>query len=176
MLNNIIVKYDIIEMMQFYWESKKDKQKLPDSYFIDIANKDDMKVLYNDDFTEESVRRVLSAVMNNEIVNNATKAESRFWNNNMWMLEDLEIMRAMMQPMKQLNLDELYDEFKDESKYDEIEIVFLPGHLEQEYIVDNVYYFNFFKMSPDPMDPLHITINDQEVHDYFLEVARDILG
>ena len=176
MLENIKVKFDIIEMMQFFWESKKDKQKLTDSYFIEIADNDDMKILYDDDFDEESVRKVLSAVMNNEIVNHPSKKESRFWNYNMWMLEDLKILHAMMKPMKQLNLDELYDEFKEDSKYSELEIIFVPGHLDMDYVDGNKYYFNFFKMTPDMMDPTHITIEDKEVKEFFLDKAREILG
>lgn len=176
MLKNIKIKFDLIEMMQFYWESKKNREKLPDSFFIEIAQNPDMEILYDDDFDAESVRRVLSAVMNNELVNHPTKKESRFWNYNMWMIEDLDVMRAMMQPMKQLNLDELYDEFKEDSKYSELEVVFVPGHLDKEYIDGNTYYFNFFNLTPNVEDPSHIQINGQEVKDYFLDAGREILG
>lgn len=175
MLKSIKIKFDIIELMQFYWESKASKDKLPDSYFLEIAARDEMKVLYGEDFDEQSVRKVMSAVMNNEPLNNATKKEGRFWNYNMWMLEDLNIMRAMIQPIKQLNLDALKEEFKVDSKYEDLEVVFVPGHIEKEYINDNVITFNFFQMSPQPEDPTHILIDGKEVTDYFMDKAREVL-
>lgn len=176
MLKNIRIKFDIIELMQFYWESKVGRDKLPDSYFLEIAARDEMKVLYREGFDDQSVRKVMSAVMNNEPLNQGTQIEGRFWNYNMWMIEDLNVMRAMFQPIKVLNLDELLDEYKDESKYEDLEIIVIPGHMEREYIEGNTLYFNFFQMMPDFEDPTKVKIDGKEVKEYFLDKAREILG
>jgi len=64
----------------------------------------------NKDFNEESVRKVLSAIQNRELLSGASKEEKRFWNNNMWMMEDLELPKLMAKPIKVLNVNHLIDE------------------------------------------------------------------
>ena len=106
---NIIVKNDILEMMLYIWDSVSQREKIAESFLVEVANNEDMKYLYDDDFTKESVRKVLSAISNRELMNKPTKKESKFWNNNMWMLEDLEFTRMMVSPVKSLNLDSIKD-------------------------------------------------------------------
>ena len=81
-----------------------------------------MAVLLGEDFSRESIRKVLSSITNREVLSSKTKAEGRFWNNNMWMLEDLGLTAAMLAPVKQLKGEDLGE--------GDLRIIFIPGHLE----------------------------------------------
>ena len=136
-MKNIKIDFDVLEMMIFFWESVASKDKMGDDYFMSIAEKPQMEVVYNEDFSKDSVRRVMSAISNREKLNNRTLSESRFWNNNMWILEDLQTMHNMMAPIKTLNLAELTEKYKASTKFDEIELIFIPAHAEEFYIKGN---------------------------------------
>ncbi|MFV0498679.1 MAG: hypothetical protein ACK5NF_01395 [Bacilli bacterium] len=131
---------EVIEMMLFFWHSTKDKEKVSDIYLNDIANREEMKIVYNDEFDAESVRKVLSAITNREVLSSRTKTEGLFWNNNMWMTEDLGVTQAMIDPIKALNLDEF--DFDGE-------VIFVPGHSDVYYLDGNKLYINFFKVMVD---------------------------
>lgn len=175
-MNTITVNLDVVEMMLFFWQSIAERQKIADSFMWEVAEKEDMQYLYNENFTKESIRKVLSAISNREILNHPSKEESRFWNYNMWMLEDLENMNNMVIPIKRLNLDDLKSELKDiNTKYDKLEVVFIPGHLEEYYIDENKIIINFFKIQVDFMDSLLVKISDKTIKEYIEEKAREAL-
>lgn len=69
----IVIKREILEMMLYIWDSVHQKEKIADSFFIGLADETDMKYLYDEDFTKESVRKVLSAISNRELLNKPTK-------------------------------------------------------------------------------------------------------
>ena len=64
LIKTIRVSFDTIEMMLFFWQSVAEKEKVSESYMIDIAEKEEMKYLYGAEFDKESVRKVLSAISN----------------------------------------------------------------------------------------------------------------
>lgn len=176
MINSITVKLDTLEMMLFFWQSVAEKQKVADSFLWEVAEKENMKYLYNDDFSKESIRKVLSAISNRELLNNPTKAESRFWNYNMWMLEDLENMNNMVNPVKKLNLDDLKENLKDtKTDYEKIEVAFIPGHIEEYYIDENKVVINFFKLMVDFMDPTKVNISGKPLKEYVEEKIKEAL-
>lgn len=175
MLKSIKVNFDIIEMLQFYWESIASRDKVVDSYFAEVAAKPAMKSVYNEEFTNESVRKVLSAIMNRERVNNPTKQESKFWNNNMWMLEDLDNMRNMLQPIKVLNLDELKEEVKD-SKYEELIIDVVPGTDFIYKVDENVITLNFFRIIADFMNPEILKIDGVPLRESIKAKAVEVIS
>lgn len=175
MLKTIIVNYETIEMMQFYWESVASKDKVVDSYFVEVANKPGMDVIFGDDFTTDSFRKVLSAIMNRERLNGPTKKESKFWNLNMWMLEDLDNMRNMLKPIKTLNLDELKEEFKG-SSMEELIINFVPGHDFTYFINDNVLTINFFRLMATFDNPTDMKIEGKPFRDFVVEKAKEVLS
>lgn len=142
---SIKINTEVLEMMLFFWQSCLEKEKVSDVYLSEIGARKEMEVLYNKDFTAESVRKVLSAITNRELLSEKTKEEGRFWNNNMWMLEDLSLATdLMLAPVKQLG----ESSFK-LSQDKNIEIVFVPGTFETAYIKDNNLYLNFFKLQVD---------------------------
>ena len=136
---------------------------------MSIAGKDAMKEVYDSEFGMESVRVVLSAISNRELLNSTNKKERRFWNNNMWMLEDMTLMQQMIAPLKKLNLDNIakeINESKADFPYEEIEIVFFPGHMDANKIENNKLYLNFFLVKPDLFNEEVVLFEDKEVKDY----------
>ena len=162
----IVIKNEILEMMLYIWDSVHQKEKIADSFFLEIADNPNMKYLYNgEEFTTESVRKVLSAISNRELLNKPTKKESRFWSKNMWMLEDLGFTNMMVEPVKQLNLTDLEDKLPK----DEYEVVFIPGHMDEYYIDGNKLIINFFSIVIDFFGDGPATIADKPIKEYIEE-------
>lgn len=176
MIDTITVNLDTLEMMLFFWQSVAEKQKVADSFMWEVAEKENMQCLYDGNFSKESIRKVLSAISNREVLNNPTKEESRFWNYNMWMLEDLENMNNMVGPVKKLNLDYLKEKLKDtDTDFNKIEVAFIPGHVDEYYIDGNKIVINFFKISVDFMDPTKVTIDGKTIKAYIEEKIEELL-
>lgn len=169
-LANIKIKNEILETMLYIWDSVAQKQKITDNFLIKLAEHEDMKYLYGDGFDKESVRKVLSAISNRELLNNPTKKESKFWNNNMWMTEDLGFTNMMVNPVKTLNLDELRDKLSKE----EYQVIFIPGHTDEYYIDENKLIINFFKIVVSLFDENDIKIGDKSFKEYIEENLLNI--
>ena len=138
------INTEVLELFIYFWESTNDKEKVGEAFLVDLANRKEMSVLFNDEFDGESVRKVLSSITNREILSDKTKAEGRFWNNNMWMLEDLNLTRDMLAPVKQLNGDQFSSLVSGD-----LVIYFIPGHVDTYYKRDGELYVNFFKLMFD---------------------------
>lgn len=138
---SIKINNEVVEMMLYFWQSASEGQKVAESFIIDVANRDEMKLIYNDKFDEEAVRRVLSSITNKELLNGGSPEEKRFWNNNMWMMEDMGVVEAMVDPIKHLNLDDV--------ETDKKELIFVPGHVDEYYDLEDKLVVNFFKVSVD---------------------------
>ncbi len=175
MVKTIKINFDTIEMMLYYWQSIAERDKVVESFMIEVANKKEMDYLYNDDFNKDSVRKVLSAISNREVLNNSTKVERKFWNNNMWMLEDLDNMNNMVMPVKKLNLDDIKAKLSGETKFEELEVIFIPGHNEECYIDGNKLVINFFKIMVDFMDPSIVKIDGKVLKEYIEEKLFEIV-
>lgn len=93
---------DVLESMVYYWSTLAERGKVGEEFLASIYEDQGMKDTYNDDFDDESVSKILSAIINREAFKGRTKNESRFWNNNMWMLEDLEYMNKVIYPLKKI--------------------------------------------------------------------------
>ena len=178
MIEKIKVKFDVLEALLYYWQVTSEKGKVGEDYIISIGDFPDMKYLYDDEFDKDSVRRVLSAISNREMLNGGSKKERRFWNNNMWMLEDLGFTNMMISPIKTLNLDSLISKLNekvDNAKYEELEVIFVPGHLDEYYIVDNKLIINFFRVTPDLYEEGKVTIGDKLLMDYIEEKLTEMI-
>lgn len=168
MAKSIKINMEVMESMLYYWEATADKEKVGESYIMGIADREEMKAIYDDEFTSESVRRALSAISNREPFKQEYKKEGRFWNNNMWMLEDLDFMRMMLDPLKTMNLDHILEELED----GEYEVVILPMHLDVHYKKENTLYLNFFRVKADLYEENKITIEDMEPDKYILDALK----
>lgn len=150
-----------MESVYYFWNATADKEKVGEEFFMTIADHPSMKVLYGDEFTSESVRKVLSDISNGEPFS-GTKPEMEFWNNNMWMLKDLNFMRRMLHPLKVLNLNDV-------QASEDIEIIFVPGHTDVWYQDGNKLIVNFFSLKADPSDESVMTIEDKDIKKWFEE-------
>ncbi len=159
MLQRIKVNMDVMEAMLYYWQATSEKDKVSEKYLNDLAVMPGLALTYDDEFNAESVRKVLSAITNREPFASKIKKESRFWNNNMWMLEDLAYTDSIIQPLKKLNLDHLVDEVNKavpSGKLEEVEVFFSPLHLEDSYEAGNKLIVNFFRIMPDAEGSLKV--------------------
>jgi len=169
-LANIAIKNDILESMIYMWDSIAQRQKIGEVFILKLAEEKDMQYLYGEDFNKESVRKVLSAISNRELLNKPTKKESRFWNKNMWMLEDMDFTNKMIAPVKTLNLDDI----KGKLEGDEYEVVFIPGHMDEYYIDGNKLIINFFKVMINPYNDEPAKIDGKPLKVYIEEKLMSI--
>ncbi len=162
---------EAIEAMLYYWDATKDKEKVNERFLNDLAALPAMTMVYDQEFDAEAVRKVLSGITNREPLRPANKKEGRFFNNNLWMLEDLSLTQEMAQPIKVLNLDQLADQLSEEFSVERtITVYFAPLHLEEAYLRPelNAIIVNFFRLQPDFMggvnccgQPLTVYLADQ---------------
>lgn len=177
MIKNIKVDLDTVEAMLYFWQACSEKEKVSEKFINDFANMPVMKSIYEEDFNEESVRKVLSAVTNRELLSSKTKKEGRFWNNNMWMMEDMEYTNFMVHPIKVLNLLPLIDKLNakiSNPKYEELEVIFVPLHITEYYIKGNKLILNFFRVKPDDLGETSF-IDDKNISDFIEEKLTELL-
>src|SRR5699024_9819055 len=98
MIKRIRTNLDVVEAMLYYWQAISEKEKVGEPYILSIADFPEMEYFYGEEFDKESVRKVLSAISNREMINSQSKKDRKYWNNNMWMLEDLEFTDMMVKP------------------------------------------------------------------------------
>lgn len=178
MIRRIKTNLDALEGMIYFWQATSEKEKVGEGYLNDLSNNSLMDYLYDDEFTKESVRKVLSAISNREMLSSKTKKEGRYWNYNMWVLEDLEYTNMMIGPLKVLNLDcmiEKLNTLTGASKYEEIEVAFLPGHLDEYKIDGNRLIINFFLVKPDLYDEDKTYIGEKDILEYIEEKLCELL-
>ena len=176
MIKQIELNLETIESMLYLWTALAEKEKVAESFFVDVAKQYPLKAIMNKDFNEESVRKVLSAIQNRELLSGASKEEKRFWNNNMWMMEDLELPKHMAKPIKVLNVNHLIDELNKEFPNNDREILkvyIAPLHIDDYYIVDGNLIINFFRiMLPDGENAF---IDGQPIDEYIHDKLKEVL-
>jgi hypothetical protein len=166
---------EAIEAMLYFWDATKDKEKVNEQFLNNLAELPVMKLVYDDEFTAESVRRILSGITNREPIRPANRKEGRFFNNNLWMLEDLSLTAEMAQPIKKLNLDALANELSQEfSQERKITVYFAPLHLEEVYVKPDALIINFFRLQPDFAGGVNVA--GQPLLDYLTARLREMLG
>lgn len=178
MLKKVKLNLEEIEAMLYFWHAMGEREKISESYLYTIAEMKGLSSCYDADFNAESVRRVLSAITNHELLSQKTKKEGRFWNNNMWMTEDLQFTDMMVKPLKTLNLDAMAGKLQESaaaSEYEELEVIFSPLPFDEYLIKKNQLIINFFMVKLDDLDEGKATINGQEVKEYIEEKLQQLL-
>lgn len=171
----ININAEVVEMMIFYWSSVAEKEKVAEPYIISVAERPEMKMIYDEEFDDQGVRRVLSAISNRELLNGGSKKEKRFWNNNMWMMEDLGVMQAMIDPMKQLSLKDVTDTLTTKTGLDEVNVIFVPGTTEFYKISGNNLILNFFKIAVDIFGGTGaVTFNEKPLKDAVIDLIKEM--
>lgn len=169
MLKEIKVNANALESMLFIWASIKDREKIGEAFLEDLAKSPEMKGAMQENFNERSVQKVLSAISNRERLNSPTKEESRFWNYNMWMLEDPDMTQLMLTPVKVLNVSQVKDKAPADFPYESVEVIFFPGHFETVKQIGNQLFINFFQVKADLFDETKVTIEDKDLKEYVME-------
>ncbi|MGL5965352.1 MAG: hypothetical protein ACRCZ2_13300 [Fusobacteriaceae bacterium] len=174
MIKNIKVNLEVVESMNYFWTATKEREKVGENFLMSIAENSLLKKIYTPEFDGNSVRKCLSAISNREPYSGA-KSEMRFWNNNMWMLEDMGIMEMMLSPLKKLNLDLIRKDFQNSEK-ELIEVAFVPGSMEL-YTLDkeeNRLIINFFRVWAD-INTGELTIEDKPILDWIREKIVELI-
>lgn len=177
MVHRIKVNLEAVEAMLYFWQAASEKDNIPEKFFYDVADMVALSCAYDNEFNAESVRRALSAIKNREPFT-GNKKELKFWNNNMWMMEDFEYTFAMAKPIKKLNLDGMVAKLKQESdtnKYDELEVIFAPLHSDEYIITGNKLIINFFRVKPDFVGS-ETYIAGKELNEYIEEKLNELLN
>lgn len=176
MVKTIKVNLEVIESMLYYWSSVVDKEKVSESFFFDVADMDAMKLVTSENFSKDSIRKVLSAIQNRELLSAATKEEKRFWSYNMWIAEDVSLASKMAQPVKLLNVDDLVEKLNanyPENQIDDIVIHIAPLHLQPFYIVNNNLLINFFSIHFNEND--EALIDGKPLKEYIVEKLSELI-
>lgn len=171
MVKNINLNLEAIEALHFFWIAASEKDQVDEKFFHDLGEMAACQLMYDDEFTAESIRRALSAIKNREPFS-GNKKERKFWNLNMWAMEDLELTAMMINPIKKLNLNHLIEKLQD-SKYETLEVYFSPLHDEEYKIIDNKLLVNFFRIQTSFMDD-SVMINNMPIEDYLESKLKEI--
>lgn len=164
--------------MLFFWQSTKDKQKVSELFIYNVTEMSGLKYAYDALFNSESVRRALSAIKNREIFSGTNRQEGRFYNNNLWMLEDLGLTERMAQPIKQLNLEFLVEKLnasQGSKNFSELEVIFSPLHLDEYLIRNNKLIINFFMVRPSDIDET-VFLGEKEVSAFIEEKLKEVIN
>lgn len=177
MVQRIKLNLEEIESMLYFWQATNDRERVAEEYLHEIGAMPGLSASYDDEFNAESVRKVLSAITNRELLSQKTKKEAKFWNNNMWMMEDLSFTDSMIKPIKKLNIDDLVNSLKNaegSDRYEELEVRFSPLHVDDYIIKGNMLIINFFKVWPS-FEGEGATIDKKEVKEYIKEKLGELL-
>lgn len=176
MINNIKINLEAIEVMNYFWHAAADKDHIEESFFNNVGEIDAMKYIYDDEFDGESVRLVLSAIKNRELIN-GNKKEMKFWNYNMWVMEDFGYTQMMIDPCKKLNLDSLKEELDkvNNKGYESLEVIFSMMYDGVYEIRDNKLIVNFFRVKPDDFEEGKAYVNNIEIKEFMKETLTELL-
>lgn len=177
MIQRVKVNLDVVEAMLYFWQSTNDREKVSELFIFDVTDMPGLKYTYDDEFNSESVRRALSSVTNREIFSSANRKEGRFYNNNLWMMEDLDYTNMMVQPLKKLNLESLVGKlnaYEGSENFTELEVIFSPLHLDEYLIKDNKLIINFFRVKPSDIDETAY-IGETEITKFIEEKLKELI-
>lgn len=91
----------------------------------------------------------------------------------MWMMEDLGVMQAMIDPMKKLSFESEVENISTKSGLEELEIIFVPGTTELFKLDKNKLIINFFKISVDIFGGTgEVTFNGKPFKEGILDLVK----
>ncbi len=178
MIKRIKVNLEAIEALLYFWQAVNDREAISELFIYDVAAMPSLALVYEEEFNEESVRRALSAIKNREIFSRSSKKEGRFYNNNLWMMEDVSYAHAMTAPLKKLNLDALVPGLNSKfpnTPHEELEVLFSPLHTDEYLLQGNKLIVNFFRVKPGDADD-DTYVGDQDLKAYITEKLEELLS
>ena len=172
-MTRIRINLDAMESLNYFWQALKDREKASEQFLADVAQLAGYQLVYDEEFTAESVRRVMSALSNHEPFRAENKKEGRLYNNHLWMMDDLDVAQAMLQPIKVLNLGDLEQSLGDSLSPEEITIYFVPFHTEAVEVRGDKVVLNFFKVMVDLMGGEEVTFEGKPLPEAIDAILRE---
>lgn len=179
MLKNIKLDLQAVENMLFFWNMIGEKEKVSEIYILTVAEMEQYRGVYDEEFDNISVRKVMSALSNREVFRGDNRKESRFWVDNLWMLEDLNYTMDIVAPIKRLHLDDLVstinEKVKDYSIYETLNVVFVPFYNQPSLVRNNTLYINFFKALPE-RGKQELLLDNLPIKEYILNQLVELVN
>jgi len=135
---NIKINLNGLEIMVFFWNSLMSKEKVSESFLNDLCSMQEFSYIYNEDFNNESLRRVLSALNNKEPFS-GNKPERKYYSNSLMIMEYIDEVQPTINAIKKLNLNSIAEKAKED-----VEVVVIPGLSKGIEKADNKLIVDFF--------------------------------
>ncbi len=178
-LKNIKVDMQAVENMLFFWNMIGEREKVSEIYILTVAETEQYRGIYDTEFDNISVRKVMSALSNREVFRGDNRKESRFWVDNLWMLEDLKYTMDIVAPIKRLHLDDLVPKINEnvegESIYETLNVVFVPFYNQPSLVRNNTLYINFFKALPERGEKQDLLLDGLPIKEYILQQLTELV-
>lgn len=168
-----------VENMLFFWNMIGEREKVSEIYILTVAETEQYRGIYDTEFDNISVRKVMSALSNREVFRGDNRKESRFWVDNLWMLEDLKYTMDIVAPIKRLHLDDLVPKINEnvegESIYETLNVVFVPFYNQPSLVRNNTLYINFFKALPERGEKQDLLLDGLPIKEYILQQLTELV-
>ncbi len=135
---NIKINLNGLEIMVFFWNSLMSREKVSESFLNDLCSMQEFSYIYNEDFNNESLRRVLSALNNKEPFS-GNKPERKYYSNTLMIMEYIDEVQPAINAIKKLNLNSIAEKAKED-----VEVVVVPGLSKGIEKTDNKLIVDFF--------------------------------
>ena len=135
---NIKINLNGLEIMVFFWNSLMSREKVSESFLNDLCSMQEFSYIYNEDFNNESLRRVLSALNNKEPFS-GNKPERKYYSNSLMIMEYIDEVQPTINAIKKLNLNSIAEKAKED-----VEVVVIPGLSKGIEKTDNKLIVDFF--------------------------------
>lgn len=135
---NIKINLNGLEIMVFFWNSLMSREKVSESFLNDLCSMQEFSYIYNEDFNNESLRRVLSALNNKEPFS-GNKPERKYYSNSLMIMEYIDEVQPTINAIKKLNLNSIAEKAKAD-----VEVVVVPGLSKGIEKTDNKLIVDFF--------------------------------
>ena len=135
---NIKINLNGLEIMVCFWNSLMSREKVSESFLNDLCSMQEFSYIYNEDFNNESLRRVLSALNNKEPFS-GNKPERKYYSNSLMIMEYIDEVQPAINAIKKLNLNSIAEKAKED-----VEVVVVPGLSKGIEKTDNKLIVDFF--------------------------------
>ncbi|HQO41456.1 MAG TPA: hypothetical protein PLY12_00405 [Bacillota bacterium] len=135
---NIKINLNGLEIMVFFWNSLMSREKVSESFLNDLCSMQEFSYIYNEDFNNESLRRLLSALNNKEPFS-GNKPERKYYSNSLMIMEYIDEVQPAINAIKKLNLNSIAEKAKED-----VEVVVVPGLSKGIEKTDNKLIVDFF--------------------------------
>jgi len=138
------------------------KEKVNELFISDLCLMREFGFIYQEEFTPDSLRTILSA-LNNKEPYKAGKKEMKFFSNNLRVMEYIDEVLPTINAIKKMNMDILSQKLDENIN----EIVIVPGTSNTITKSDNCLILDFFAIRLSEGD---LVINNKKIEDVLLDI------